>query len=529
MRSKLLIFNFLFIIFIPKFNFTKYNSNLNNNSSCLKYLNKTRQFIGGTTPSISGEQAYTAIISAPTVYKNSVTTATSGTVVTLDKPGRYLVESDLEFAPANNSVIGIQITSSNVTLDLNDCTLYQTGSGTSFTVIKIATGLSNITVRNGKINSITGTGTHADTNCSNVRLREMSINGCSTQGMLLSTCDNCLIMDIQITNCNTTSTNDPIGLELASCTSITAIDSIFNNNTNTSGSGTAYGVKMTGCKNCNFQNCQANGNQGDIAYGFSLTSSCESCTLRHCLANNNVADGGTTNDDCVGYYLNASKSCHLYNCDANSNTSTSSAFGFKTINSNVCKFKACEAAYNSTTATTTGPYGAWGFCSSHTGSASNVWVDCRANGNQGSTDAGATDTLAVGIEIGGTEKYSNIANCVSSRNNGHTGTGYGIRINGATLCEVKANRVVVNIGDSSDPNGGFRIKDTSADTTNLYTSNFAFGNGKADNSVVNNYDVAVAPDNNVVLFPSVIGYLNNFNNFNPVSSFQYNIEVIERQ
>src|SRR3990167_5674948 len=139
----------------------------------------------------------------------------------------------------------------------------------------------------------------------------------------------------------------------------------------------------------------------------------------------------------------------------------------------------------------------------------NIFDHCQATGNAGSSAAGSSSGSA-GFYFDQSEIGSSILSSIADGNYGGAGNGIGIFSDGAQLCTLKDNRVLTNTGDGR--HGGYGIYDSAAGSQNLYMGNFAFGNGTRDHTTTNNYAVSLAPNNDLTLFPSVIAYINNFNN-----------------
>jgi parallel beta-helix repeat protein len=454
--------------------------------------------------------------------KYTILSGALGTTYILDTPGRYILNDNLRFNSTTSNQIGIKITSNNVILDLQEFTVSQDNSASNFTLINIAAGLTNITIKHGALENCSGVALKVDTS-TKITLANLAINNCQTTGIQLTNCNNSLITDTYVTNCTTRTSSELSGICLDSCVNIKITECASNNHINSTADGLVNGFKFISCANCTISNCNSNTNQAACANGY-LSLDMKTCIFKHCKANNNLAAPATNVNGVAGFNLVNSINCRLEDCHALANSSSNNAYGFKLLNSQYNKLNNCEATYNKTTCSANLAH-AYGFYCNHTDEliGGNNILSCQATGNIGGAHI---DSFGVGFGLGDGAKYTSICDCIADYNNSAIGTGCGIYLNGATYCNIKNNRVITNTGNS--PAGGYGIYDTTTNSINLYMQNFAFGNGKTDNSVINNYKVFLAPDTNLTLFPSLIAYLNNFNNLTSTKTANYNIEIIER-
>lgn len=272
---------------------------------------------------------------------------TSGNAMyTINLPGRYYIASDLNFTPSNNSVIGIKVATSNVILDLNSKTLNHISNGqTSFNLIQIEPGISNITITNGKLVSDSeilttgGTGIFLNKNsiqgANNIELSNLSIskfsNGAILEENTQSKVSNGLtVSNISISEINGNSTTTSSALALTNRTNITIQNSTFNNNNQSLSSGTIKTIYLNGCSNIKLSNCDVSYNTGNTslyAYDF---EGCRNIELSYCSSSTN-----SSLTDIRGYFFIADYDVKVNNCETKNLWGNSIAYGFYILNGSI--------------------------------------------------------------------------------------------------------------------------------------------------------------------------------------------------
>ncbi|HLB93991.1 MAG TPA: right-handed parallel beta-helix repeat-containing protein [Candidatus Babeliales bacterium] len=454
-----------------------------------------------------------------TTLSNSI--PANGSVITINQPGKYCLKNNLIFTPQNDNVTGILIATNNVVLDLKGYAISQGNNTANFSLISVATGHTNITISNGTLANCTSVACEILTG-TKITLDNLSITNCKTTGIQLANCNNSFISNIYVTGCTTSISAELAGILLDSCTNIKITESTSNNHVSSTTNGLVDGFKFISCNDCTISNCNSNTHQAKRAYGYLIQNS-STCVFKNCKANHNIATQIVDTNGVAGFSLISSNNCRLENCQALSNSSHNFAYGFKLLNCQYNKLSNCEAAYNKTSCNAN-HYHTYGFYSTHDDSLNggNSLIDCRATGNQGGP---CVNSMGIGLALDG-EKFSSITTCIAEYNHSLAGTGCGIYLNNSMYCTMKGNRLIANTGNSST--GGYGIWDAALASNNVYTENFAFANGRNDNTVVNNYNVALAPNGDFTIFPSIIAYLNNFTNLVLPGVQNYNIEIIER-
>ncbi len=250
---------------------------------------------------------------------------------------------------------------------------------------------------------------------------------------------------------------------------------------------------------------------------------CNDIRFENCISSNHSNTKAGASDDtgtANGFKLNSCNDCVLRGCSAVRNSSVSqNSYGFRLIASKYNCFFDCHAFNQISTSATSGEL-AVGF-SAITGTG-NLFDTCEAVGNTGGTHAGSIGSgFILGDGTASNEKYSVITHCRVSSNDGGTGIGYGINLtSGTSLCRVTDNRVNSNTGVTS----GYGIIDQNTTSTTIFTNNFAYGNGKSDASVINNYSVSPAPSGTLQIKQ---GNYNSFAALDASKTGYYNIEIIQ--
>ena len=235
----------------------------------------------------------------------------------INKPGRYYVAGDLSLAPVNNQVIGIEIATSNVLLNLNSSMIYQRAGNTKTGLIgiQVDSSVQNVQICNGTINGLDGSDA-ADFMGGAVIVRDSA--------------DSVTIEDLIVSNC-TSSQEELSGFLLNACSNVKLINcqSINNSNTKTSASGTngdIYGFRLYAASNCLLLNCKANGNTStdQNSFGIRVGNNSSNNMILNCQALNQRSN--STNATTTAGFIVLDGSGNLVDqCVAIGNTSGSHA------------------------------------------------------------------------------------------------------------------------------------------------------------------------------------------------------------
>ncbi len=472
-------------------------------------------------------------------------TKTAAVMYEITSSGSYYIANDLTVkGTIATSPTFIKISASNVSLNLNSQNIiFDTASAqTDCIAIEVAASLSNVSIFNGTITGIKGTGIKIGSGCSFVEVKDMLIQKCDNVGMTFDTANNVNIENVTITGCSGESTTTSIATaaKFATCTNVSIKKSNFNNNistltpsttdpatdledtislyiTNSTGitiedcnansnkGGTCYGLRLTGSKGCAILNCNFIGNEGQqgIAYGCSLES-CQSTRIEGCTSQYNTS----AQSDAVGFNISGSTGLTFRKAIANYNftpTAGINTYGFKLASSNSNQFIDSEAIANLSTKlcygfhlssasndnkfqscsaqynTSSGVVTAGGSSSYGfylTAGQANSIDKCIVNGNGNFNSASPISSIGCGIAFNVGETRSMITNSEIFDNSSIVGESYGIKFGSATETILSC---LVKYTKMSNNKGGaksYGFKDFSADMSSLLIANISFGHGK---------------------------------------------------
>ena len=342
-------------------------------------------------------------IEPQTMWTNSTAALASAAAITISSPGKYILTGDLQINAQNTGVIGIKITSSNVTLDLNGYTISQSSGSINKGVIDVvgiyvtnaSASLYNITIQNGQLNnigdySLNGTGMIIGEGTlvhSGITLDTVRITACGATGIKLNLINDATISNVSVTGCSNDLAGVDLttyGLNLTTCNNITVRNASFSNlNTtaNLDNDATTYGIYVNQSTNLTFTNCATNNNAATVVdspalgrtygayiYSNDTTNITYNIAFTNCTASNNkvIVDTLDTavNLQCAGFTAAAAATnrtiytLNFTNCTANNNTlsgtgtTSLSVTGFQfSITKNIL-LQNCLASYNNYSANT---------------------------------------------------------------------------------------------------------------------------------------------------------------------------------
>ena len=409
----------------------------------------------------------------------------------ITSPGSYYLVEDIGYEGRSDQASGaIYINSDNVVIDLGNYTLYNNSGATTTsnqTGIYIAASNSNIVIRNGNLEGFQDTGIHVKENCTDIRLQNLTITKCVKNGINFDgVADTTAITQNMITNCIIENSMvgrsvgltgiDAVGLRMDNCTNILVNDSTFNRCDTASLTISAYGALVTSCTNVVFTNCDASGNRGKEAYGFSIATNSNACSFINCTANGNWSIGTAADIRGYGFTASSVNGCLWENCTANGNEGNAVGIGFYYVTAKYCRTVNCHSAYNrGNSLADSAVEGSYSFLSKTLGEG-NIWDCCEAVGSQISI-IGEALPRCVGFELDG-EINSMLKGCTSRNHNSIASSAWGIGINliGTTRCIVDNCSVIGNKSATTNHGLGLRDTNTRASTT-LITRCFFFNNG----------------------------------------------------
>lgn len=383
------------------------------------------------------------------------------TVTLIDTPGSYPLGSTITADPISINDTIITISASNVFLDINDYILTQLSTNTlsGLAGIFVEPNLSNITIQNGTIENITGTGIYISDGCSQIYISKLLLTSCNEGGILFAgsttgtgiteaTITNCFIND-----CTPLYPNNAYGIRMQATSNI-IIENCIINHSQTTLTTTGCGISLESCANCEITHCKAFNNGGTLfGAGMAILQS-NGCNINNCSAGNNLVTTLNTTGTACGYYIGLSNIALFSNCYGNhSVNSLGNSIGFYANNNNNIFFENCIGSANIGGKLAAGLY--------------------------------STNDNVIGILY----NIFNINTTLLA-----TGTAYGIVLNGTQKSSINGNTVSNNTGVQ-----GYGLVDTTTDTNNLIISNLSFRNtttGYVVNFTSGSLPVLFATNNN---------------------------------
>jgi parallel beta-helix repeat protein len=410
----------------------------------------------------------------------------------IDTPGTTQLGGNLIQA----GVDVITIASSNVILDLGENAVAGGING-----IKINPNLSNITIRNGGITSVTNAGISVGENCSSITLQKLKLTNCVKRGMeFLGTSTTNDISEITIdgvrieTSALSPLSDSVIFFQYVKNLMVLGLQLVNNGNSLANISL----LKFNNSTECLGQVIFAITNRGNSLNGVEFINPVN-CVIRDSIIANNDA---TLN--CIGVKLtgistgNAFRRISIFN-----NTAGGVSTGFDlSDNSESNIISDCQVAELTGGST-------YGYAMHGNNSTKNVIEKSSAVNLESNQASG----VAVGIYVDGATAGT-IAESIASYNSALSGTAYGILfdpINGGTHWNITENKIVRNQGNANNSSFGINVQGGS---DNLFIKNFAYDNGNIPGNQmsgvpfgsvaqlnVKNLNSAPTPWANVIIIP----------------------------
>lgn len=377
----------------------------------------------------------------------------------LSQPGPHIFGIDDVELEALTSTTLIKITSSNVTLDLQGHTFSQKNASSSnknVTGIHIADGLSNVTIKNGNINNITGTAIIVGQNCFNITLSNLTIAQARSGSIEVQSGTDVVFIDNCFAGKSLSSGKNNFGLSLTSNKNINVINSSFIDSRAPSGYN-AFGIFGKNCIDCSINNSAFNDHSGDTATGIYLDN-CIAFEIDNVETNSNRSNVGPSS----GIELFGGQGNIIKNGIAFYNKAATNAHGiYLHSGANYNQISNYTTSYQKASTTENGI----GVCII-TGT-SNSLTNITAFGNTG----GSLET-SKGCGICLNKAYGVIIdNSTCNYNNGGAGKAYGIQLINSSKCIIEDNKLYYNHG----PKGSWGIQE-SKNSFSFLASNLAFGN-----------------------------------------------------
>lgn len=399
----------------------------------------------------------------------------SSVSIVISQPGTYTF-SGFTVSPTDANDSMIVVAANNVTIDLSGSIYTQDplSLASEFNGITVLANMSNIGIKTGTIQGITGIGILVNEGCSNINVDNVATVSCDRAGIeFLGTVANPIIQS-QVFNCRTFSCSSghpgPVAFSavFVSCTelAIEGYDIYDNVNTGTFAPFFAAGCRRSSFKNLSvknnqagllmlgiatfngsnniFDNCQSIENSatgtglGTVSAGFIISGNLSKKNIfMHCIALQNF--GGRL---CSGFFFDDSPTDILMqNCLALQNAGINRTYGFL-VNSSLNKssFLDCLAAGNTVNTMYTGSVAGY----SLNNGTDVQFIRCMA--------VDQTAKTAVGFDLMNSVSCV-FQECQAYRNEG-TGdaNSFGFRINGNTQLPDTGGNIF--IGNIASNNGG---------------------------------------------------------------------------
>lgn len=300
----------------------------------------------------------------------------------ISAPGLYVFGSDITYEPTTNGEPIVQISSSNVTLNLDYHTLSQLNTNTQTDTIGILVdaGLTNVVIQNGQIRDLPeGLGVQVKEGCSAITIQNIDIinagkRGLSLEGTAISQISNPTIMAVRINDSSEGATGD-YGAFFEYCNNGNVINTTIHSCGTTAAPFEAF--RLDNCSNFEFDNCDIRNNSGSTFTGISFNTSSNNVVERiraisnnsttgacYCFVINTGSDGNTlsqclaqsnsstTTTEVAGFVVNGATACALLNCTARSNIGSgaeSIVYGFKSTDNTTLTADGCYASHNQQT------------------------------------------------------------------------------------------------------------------------------------------------------------------------------------
>lgn len=420
--------------------------------------------------------------------------------ITITQPGTYSIGGSIAYDPGvtiNDAII--KISSNDVLLDLSSFKLSQSGATAGLKGITVDAGLDNITIQNGIIFGLTGTGIAINAGCRNITIRNMkvdtllaeaifvdqnsqilnlqdiSIFKCSPRSLFLGGSSGNMIQqatldNILLYNCNFDGGGQGIGLDYVHDAIIK--NSSVTNSGNLSTTFTAFAFRN--CYSCNCFNDSVLSCSGSIHISYDVVSS-TSCLFKNCISRNNKA----TVRSVLGFAISFGSSLNiLQDCIVADNQATTTVICYR-IRDDAQKneLHRCLASSN------VGQF-VFGYNlakENATFNRDNSLFACTAMNNLAT---GFVNGDCIGFSIQGSD-FGYMHSCVAAFNSAPQGSAVGLQFalgTGGSNWYIQDCKFVRNIGSADATSFGIRIQ---TGTTNWFINNIAFNNGVTANNQLN--------------------------------------------
>lgn len=427
-------------------------------------------------------------------------------LVTANTSGVYTLGNSIAYTPTTPGDSIILITANDVTIDLNGSVLSQENSFSSVNGITINSGLSGITIKNGTLANLTGTGIQIQAGCSMILIDNIVTESADQCGIALNGTAGNSVAFLHISNCSIThcaqGDSGNSGITAQQCANVDILDTTIHS------CGTAahsfYGIYLNSCTTCNIHDVIIAENKAGHTTASSkllgiLLEHVQKSTLRGCSVINNTALTATV--ELAGIELLNSSSNVISECIVLGNAATlasSTVIGIEveTLGDAGNTVENCTVASNAARALFYGFYLENSqksvltnfLCQGNmvlTGTCNGIFLNrCSScsiyqgivDNNSGTTTAGVLMQSCTGCSI----------NFLISQNNVGTILGQGIVISNSFNSILEKNIAARNLGPTNATSYGIRIINTlgrSAFLTNMAVRNCLNASGGSGNQL----------------------------------------------
>jgi uncharacterized delta-60 repeat protein len=202
--------------------------------------------------------------------------------IELKRSGKYNVINSIYNVPVTGKPV-IKITASNVELDMGGFVIdgsLATGSHADMIGIEIASGVSSVSIKNGRIKSIKGIGIKVGAGTDTIALENIIITGCNDSGVEFAGTSGSKIKNATLNNIDISSGDgsqrdtsaDAYGLRMEYVTSGSIENCIVHNMVPTGAAKDGLGIYLNACDNlqcveCGMINNKASASTGSITSG----------------------------------------------------------------------------------------------------------------------------------------------------------------------------------------------------------------------------------------------------------------------
>jgi hypothetical protein len=367
-------------------------------------------------------------------------------LVTITRSGTYFFRGHIIGNPTGPDEAGIEVTVDNVVIDFGGYAVFQMPGNTQpgFKGIKVNDNITQVSIKNGVIQDVTGEGILIEDGCKNIHIDDMLVKNCDNGGICLDGLNagmgikNCIIKNCYVLSCTGYDGSPARGLYMSEAANVVITDCVFNDN-DAQLTGSGFGIELVNCSVCKLQDCIIASNGGYHHGCGVLLDGCADCVIENCEVGQTIARSSSVDSEACGFCIEGSSNIVIVDCKSVDNLHTQNK--------------------------------AVGFCCAN--SVGIVFQDCLAEGQKG-------DAAAVGFEFEGSV-CSSISQCSSKLNKTITsGSAYGILLTGTNngKCSFFENSIEHNRGIDDS----FGVIDERNPSTSLFSRNQAFNNGT-------NYDI----------------------------------------